>query len=246
MKGRAYRALSPVIEHRPDGQVLALRRASLVNRPNLRGLATLHATTSETTMTLLARLAAALQLAVTTTEDQLVEAVTSLNAAQAGTRTALQAALDPIATAVGLAAGADAAAVLAGVQTLKAGGGDAAVTALQAELVAVTTQLNALVETGKRTAAETFVDDAIKAGRVGVKPIRDRYVTLHMADPAGAVALIAALPILGGGGQIVPSTPPAADGEIALNAEQASAARLLGLDPKAYAETLKAERQVAL
>lgn len=41
---RAYRHISPVISHTSDGTVTAVLRASLVNRPNLRGLAALHST----------------------------------------------------------------------------------------------------------------------------------------------------------------------------------------------------------
>lgn len=39
---KAYRHISPVIAHRPDGTVTGILRASLVNRPNLRGLTALH------------------------------------------------------------------------------------------------------------------------------------------------------------------------------------------------------------
>lgn len=39
---RAYRGISPVIAHRKNGELTAILRASHVNRPNLRGLTTLH------------------------------------------------------------------------------------------------------------------------------------------------------------------------------------------------------------
>lgn len=255
--GKAYRGLSPVIQHLKDGTVTAVLRASLVNRPNLRGLTALHllgspsghpaldASFQENDMTLLEKLLAALGLPAATTEEAAIAAVTTMHAARAETSTALQAALAPIAKAVGLAETADAAAVLVGVQGVAAAAGqgtDQAVTALQAELAAVTTRLNTLLDDGRKKAAESFVDQAIRDGRVGVKPMRDRYVALHMADPANAEAMIGAMPILGGGGQIVPPTPPARDGEISLNAEQLAVAKMLGQDPKAYAETLKAER----
>lgn len=249
---RAYRGLSPVIQHQKTGEVTAILRASLVNRPNLRGLTALH---QEKTMDLLEQLLKALGLPAGTTETQVIERVTSLHAQTgegAGEATseavsvALQSALDPIAAHIGLAAGSDAAAVLAGVeQFARQGGTDAAVIALQAELVSVTTQLNTLTEKTGRQAAETFVDGAIRLGRVGVKPMRDRYVTMHMADPAGTEELISAMPVLGAGGAIVPPTPPAREGEISLQAEQLTVAKMLGLDPKDYAETLKQERAEA-
>lgn len=235
VEGRAYRALSPVITHRPDGAVTAILRASLVNAPNLRGLAALHQ--EETEMDLLERLLAALGLPAGTTAEQAVERVAALRAAQDAGAAALQAALAPIAEAAGLAGDADATAVLAGVRALK--GGDVA--ALQAELSRVTTELNGVVAEGKRRAAETFVDGAIAAGRVGVKPLRDRYVSMHMADPAGTEELIGAMPVLDGAALIPGGQPPAAEGAVALNAAQRQAAALLGLDPAAYAETLKRE-----
>lgn len=242
--GKSYRSISPVIAHAKDGTVQALLRASLTNRPNLRGLTALH---QETDMTLLEKLLAALGLPTTTTEDGLVTTVTAMHQAQATSSTALQAALNPIAVAIGLQAGADQAAVLAGVQQLKAGGGDAAaVVALQQELATVTTRLNTVLETGKRKEAEAYVDAEIKRGRVGLKPVRDRYVSMHMADPAGTACLVEAMPVLGGGGQIVPPGPPAANGEVSLNADETKIAGLLGIDPKKMAETIKGEREAAL
>jgi len=237
--GRAYRGISPVIQHKPDGTVTQLLRASLVNRPNLRGLAALHA--EENSMNLLQKLLAALGLPAATTEEAAIAAVTTMHAQQAASSTALQAALSPIAKAVGLPETSDAAAVLAGVEAVK--GGDQEVTALQAELTRVATELKTLQEGGKKKAAEMFVDQAIKAGHVGVKPSRERFIALHMADPVETEKMINAMPTLGVGGQVVPSTPPAANGEISLNAEQLTVARMLGQDPKDYAATLRAERE---
>ncbi len=241
--GRAYRGLSPAIRHSKTGEVSAILRASLVNRPNLRGLTALHQE-QENDMDLKAQIAQLLGLPGATTDADIVAKITTLHAGKGKDGTALQAALDPIAQLVGLQAGADAAAILAGVRELAADDGDeGVVTALQAELVEVTTKLNGLLDSGKRDKATAFVDGAIREGRVGVKPQRDRYVTMHMADPDNTKALIEALPILGGGGQIVPATPPARDGEVSLNAAQMTVARMLGQDAKAYAETLKAERE---
>ena len=62
---------------------------------------------------------------------------------------------------------------------------------------------------------------------------------MHMANPAQVEKLIGAMPTLGAGNVVVPDTPPSKDGEISLNAEQLGVAKALGIDPKAYAETLK-------
>lgn len=248
VEGRAYRGLSPVIQHQADGRITAILRASLVNRPNLRGLTALH---QENDMDLLAKLLAALGLPAATTEDAAITAVTTLHAERANGATALQAVLDPIATTVGLAAGADAAAVLLGVQAVaataagKTGSGDV-VAALQAELKTVATELTTLKDAGAKKAAEAFVDTEIKRGRVGVKPLRDHYVAMHMADPARVEKEIGAMPVLGSGGQIaVPAAPPA-NGEVALQSEDRQTARLLGIAEKDFAATLKDERKAGL
>jgi phage I-like protein len=237
VEGKAYRALSPVIVHDKAGVVASLLRASLVNRPNIKNLATLH---QESAMDLSARLAAVLGLEVSVSADALVAAVTTLHAAQAGHATALQAQLAPIARAAGLTEAASADQVVTAIGALAAKPGGDAIAALQAELATVTTELSTLKTTANRKAAEAFVDGAIKEGRAGVRPLRDHYVTRHMADAASVEKEIMALPSLGG--RVLPTGEPPRDGEIALNAEQLAVARMLGQDPKAYAETLKLEQ----
>jgi phage I-like protein len=252
VQGKAYRGISPVISHLKDGTVTAILRASLVNRPNLRGLTALHL---ESSMTLLEKLLNALGLPAATTEEAAIASAAALHASQAQAATALHAALGPIARAVGLAETADAAAVLVGVQGVAAaaagkgaGGGDV-VTALQAELTTLATELTTLKASGARDKATAFVDAAIKAGTVGVKPLRDHYIARHMANSAEVETEIAALPRLGASGTTIAPPAPAAGGEFALNAEQRQAARLMGIAEKDYAATLKAEaaeREAAL
>lgn len=241
MADRAYRHISPAILHDAQNNVTAILRASLVNRPNLKGLTALH-TVQPTEISMdLKKLAAALGLPETATEAEILAAI----AARGPSITALQAVLDPIAQAAGLSAGADAAAVLAGVQKLSAGDGQT-IAALQSELAGVTNQLNMLVSTGRQEKATAFVDDAIRAGRVGIKPMRDHYIALHVENPARTEQLVNAMPILGGSGTFIPQAEPSADGRIALNAEQRHAARLLGLSEADYAATLKSERETVL
>ncbi|SFZ85994.1 Mu-like prophage I protein [Devosia enhydra] len=236
--GRAYRGISPAVEHDRTGRVIAIRRASLVNRPNIKGLTALH---QETSMDLLARLRAALELADTTSEDAIVTAVISLHQGQ---QVALHAQLSPIAQAAGLPAGQHTVETIIGaVQRLSAGSDSETITALQSELRDVATQLQQLQGNTAREKAEAYVDAAILARRVGIKPMRERYITMHMADPKGTEELIGAMPTLGPSDTV--TTPPPRDGEISLNASQLTAARLLGVDPKAYAETLRKEREAA-
>ena len=234
-----YRGVSPVILHRKDGTIDAVLRASLTNKPNFRGLTALH---SEESMDFRAWLIEALGLD-STADDAAIQAAlkAKLEAKGGDSETALQSALAPIASVLGLAASADAAAVLAGVQQLRTGGGsDARITALQSELASVTNQLNTLQSDGKRTAATNFVDAAIAAGRVGVKPLRDDYIAMHMEDPERATRLINGMPILNGKATL--NTTPGVDpkpGE--LNDAQRSVVALMGIDPEAYKKTLAAE-----
>lgn len=239
VEARAYRGVSPVIAHDKAGAVKALLRASLVNRPNIKNLTTLH---QETDMDLLARLIAALGLAASTSEDALVAAVTTLHQAGRDASTALQAQLAPIVRAAGLGDGATAEQLVTAIGALRAKPDATTITALQAEIAQLTTDLSSERDTRRRREAETFVDAAIKEGRTGVKPLRDHYVTRHMTDPAGVEKEISAMPKLVGR---VIQEPAPRDGEIALNAEQRAVARMLGQDPKTYAETLQLEAAAA-
>jgi phage I-like protein len=242
VSSRAYRSISPVITHDRTNRVTGLLRASLVNKPNLRGLTALHSEQEETDMDFLAKLRSALGLKDDADEAAILSAIGGRKD-ETAVQTALQAQLAPIAKAVGLKDDSAADAVLLAIGTLKKADTDV-VTALQSELKTVTTQFTALqteIATGKAT---TFVDGAIKAGRVGVKPLRDHYIAMHAQDAARVEKEINAMPILGPSGAQI--TPPAKDGEIALNAEQMQASKVLGIAPAEYLKTLQAEQAARL
>lgn len=186
----AYRYLSPVIGHAPDGRIIRILRASLVNRPNLRGLTALH---QEGAMSLKDRMAELVGLNAEASDDDVVAAVTGLKKTEG---VALQSQLAEIGSVLG-AGGSDAAAILAAAQRA-ASSRSTEITALQSELAGTTTTLNALRETVSRDKATAFVDAEITRGRAGIKPLRDHYITRHMADPAAVEKELTALPILGG------------------------------------------------
>ncbi|MEX2480204.1 MAG: phage protease [Gammaproteobacteria bacterium] len=241
MSDRAYRHISPAITHTSHHRVTGILRAALTNRPNLRGLAALNSELEDSKMDLLTKLREALGLAADADEAAVLHSVGELKGS-----TSLQSALAPIAKAAGLKEDADQDAVLNAVTTLAANGSGAdrhgeAVTALQAELATVTTQLNELRTAGATDKATAFVDGEIARGRVGVKPLRDHYIAMHAADPARVEKEIGAFPILGHSGATI--APPAKDkdGNVSLHAEHRTAAKLLGIDPGAYAKTLAAE-----
>lgn len=234
----AYRGISPVmILHSDKKTVRLIPRASLVNTPNLRGLTALH---QEQSMDL-TKLAEALGLPATATMDDIIAAVGKLKeGGKPEVSVELESALTEIGAALGVS-GTDRTAIVAAAKA-KTSAQPAEITALQCEIATLATQLNTLTEGGKRSKAEAFVDGAITQGRAGVKPMRDRYIAMHMADAANAEALITGLPILGAGGQ--PQTTPTQPGAAltTLNAEQAQVADLMGITHTEYLATLNAER----
>lgn len=240
MGDKAYRGTSPAIAHLKDGAVTQILRASLTNTPNFVGMESLH--TEGKGMNWLEELRKLLGLGEDA-DDAAVLAALKKKLDGDGGQTALQSALAPIAKAVGLAEGSDAAAVLAGVQQLATGdGGDETViTALQSELKDLGGKFVALQSGNARKDAVAFVDAAIAAGRVGVKPMRDRYIALHMKDAADTEALIGAMPIVKGGATL--NTSPTERAAGALSDADSRVIALMGLDPEEYKKTLAAEGQ---
>lgn len=236
---KAYRGISPVVLHptETDKRISRLANASLVNRPNLQGLTQLHQ--QETSMSFMQRLAKLLGLKEDATEEDVAAAVQkALKPAEE--QVALQSSMTSIGEALGVKGG-DAAAVLAAAQAAASGAAvPTEVIALQSEISSLTTKLNSLTEGGARDKATAYVDGEIKRGRAGVKPMRDRYIAMHMKDAVETAALIEAMPVLTGSGPAL--TPPSLDGVLSLNAEQMNVARQLGMTTEAYQAALKADQ----
>lgn len=266
LKDRGYRFISPVITHDRANNVTGLLRASLTNRPNLRGMTALNAQENE--MDLLAQLRKLLGLPDDADEAAVIAKITSLNKDAVSTNAALK----PIATAAGLKDDADATVILTTVKALKDGtalqsvaraaglkgdedvtaivaavkqladGAGPTIVALQAEIKTLGERLNASITTTATDKATAYVDGEIAKGRVGVKPMRDRYIAMHAKNPAEAETLIGAMPIVGPSGAM--TTPPEnKDGKIALNSEQLNAAKILGVKPEDYEKELAADQR---
>ncbi|WP_337846244.1 phage protease [Sphingomonas sp.] len=203
MADRQYRGISPVIFHTKAGEVTRIARASLTNTPNLIGMASLHAEElhqEEDRMNWKEKLLELLKLDSSASDDDIVAALTGkLGDQDHAEMPALQSALAQIGKIAGVAEGADAAAVLAGVEALAANE-PGEVKALQTQVATLTSQIDGMRDEGKRKDATAFVDAAIREGRVGVKPQRDEYIAMHMENPKRVEGLIGALPKLGGGG----------------------------------------------
>ena len=230
VEGRAYRGLSPVFLH-DAGKINRITTVSLVNKPNLRGLAALHMETSSMDMD---SITAALGLDATATTAQIVAAIKALKMPDAAMQSAM--------TEIGAALGVEAvpAAILAAAHAAKTTG-PAVITALQAEVASLTTSLNVVSAAQSQERATAFVDGEIKRLRAGVKPLREHYIAMHMQDAARVEKELGALPILNATGMGV--APPAPkDGTVSMNAEQARAMELIGVDPVKYAATMAAER----
>lgn len=218
---RAYLGISPALIHDGRNNVLRIARASLTNRPNLQGLTALH---HQETTPMTTAVAKALGLADDAGEEQILSAIGKLTP-----QVALQSQLGEIGLALGVAEGAGADAIVAAAKA-KGTAQPAEITALQSELAEVTTKLNKITSDTAREKAVAFVDGAIREGRVGLKPVRDRYIALHMRDPEEAQALIGAMQAIGG---------EISDTRIALQSEQSAG------DLVAKARTYQAKQHAA-
>jgi phage I-like protein len=243
---KSYRRISPVFQLAAKGsnKIVAILNASLVNRQNLRGLTALNSEEGPD-MDFMKKLAAALGLEEDASEGAILEAIKALTDKKPeGEAAEMQSQLDEIGKVLGCESGANAEVVLnAAKEAVATDGGDSEqiIRSLQSELADVSTELNEIRETTARGKAEAFVDAAIRDKRVGVKAMRDRYISMHMENAENTEALVNGLPKLGSSGTSI-APPPPKDGEIALNSEQLQIAKLLGQDPKDYAATLEAER----
>ncbi len=239
MEERAYRFISPVLIHEKSGAVLDMPRASLTNTPNLLGMAALNSQQENDPMDLLAQLLKLLGMPDGTTAEAALNKVKSM----CGTDTSMNA----IATAAGLKAGATGDQIVQAVTALSTAANTEAastIAALQSELRNLGTDLETVRSTAARERATTFIDNAIREGRVGVKPMRDHYISRHAASPGAAADVekeIGAMPKLGPSG--ASAEPPAQikDGKVALNADQRKIVTLLGISEDDYAKTLAAD-----
>lgn len=224
-----YRHISPVIAHRPDGTVTGILRASLVNRPNLRGLTALHQ--EEEPMDFLAKVRAKLGLKDDADETAVM---TALDGKMSDT-SAHAALLAPIAKAAGLPETADGAAVLLAVQGLS----DPAKMVPAASLVALQQQLNTEIADRRREKAVEAVDAAIRAGKISAPAVmRDHYIARHMQDPAAVNLELGSMISLHspGGGSALPPKLDAAGKQI-LDGDEARVVALSGISPEDYLKT---------
>lgn len=247
---RAYRGISPVILHEKGERqsVHSILRASLVNKPNLRGMTSLHQ--QETGMNFREKLIEMLSIDATSSDEDIMKALSAKMKGK-GSDAAMQSALGEVGVALGLEADAKPEAIVAAAQAAPKSG-DTTIAALQASNAALTstvTELSATVtalqEGQSDAASEAFFQTALAERRAGVNEAsKEHWIAMHQSNPENAAATVAMLPKLGKTATTL--EPPAPkDGEVALNAEQRSIAAQLGLSEKDYAQSLQSETEEA-
>lgn len=262
IRAREYRYLSPLFTQDAKNGVDELLNIALVNMPALDLEAIAARTQPETDMK---KIIALLKLADTASEDDIVTRVTALMASASSVAAIAAAAglgadadpaavtagvsalaakaqgVETVALAAGVAKDAEISVIAAAVTGLAKPGDATALAATQAELSALAVKFNALNAQTLSAKATAFVDEAIRQGRVGVKPLRDHYIALHAKSPEDAANVekqINALPALGGETVF---HEPARDGSVALSAAHREAARLLGHSEADVLKTLTDE-----
>jgi phage I-like protein len=270
--GKEYRYLSPVFTHTEEGDVGLILSVALTNVPamHLEAMAARISQFSIDRKPDMDKILAALGLAQGAGEDAILAALNAILAAlnamlvantamatalgldQAAKPAEIQAALTAMVgdrgkllEAAGLTSAAKPADAIAALTALRAAGAPDPTKFVPIEQVtAMQADLKALKDGALDKDAEAAVADAMKAGKIA-PTLKDWALALFKADKAKFDTFVGAAPSLTSQ-QLRSLVPPAGDGVSALTAEQATSAKLLGIDPTAYAETLKAERAAAL
>lgn len=203
IEAREYRYISPVFTFDPaTGEVMALKCAGLVNRPNLQ----LPALNQEGLPPMWKKLLAALGLPETATED---EAVAAVKAMQAEKEVALNAAKNPPNNLFVPRADFDA--------------------ALNRETDAKA-QLAKIVEDGRKAKAEAAVAKAIEEGRI-VPATKDYHLAACRTDDGLAAfeAMVAKVPVNPAAKPSGLGEKKPGEGQTALNAEEIAVTKMLGM-----------------
>ncbi|MGM5088008.1 phage protease [Rhizobium sp. 814_E9_N1_1] len=230
---KEYGFLSPVFNHttaKPFKTTKVLR-VSLTNDPNLTDLKSLH---SQQETAMLEQLRKVFGLPETADEATVLAAVTAAHSAQ----TAGAALMSRIAEAAGVAKETAPDALVTAIQARgKVSATDAENAELKTQLVSMQAQLTTLATSTAQDKATTAIDGAIQAGKV-VPALRDHMIARHMKNPTEVENEIKLMPSLNAGGLGNRKQPGADDNT--LTAEDDKVMAMMGVDPKAYAETAKA------
>lgn len=237
---KEYRFLSPSFMHSKDGNVVTnVFRAALTNTAALRGqIKALASTQPENSM--LKKYAAALGLAETATEDDVLAAITAMRTGQ----TALCAQVKSFALAAGLAADkvgdgsklgeTEASAICAKLKT------PAADTGLQKQVDDLQLKVATLTQASAGSTATTKVEAAITAGKI-TPAQKDWAIGYCTREPVEFDKYVAAAPVILKDGRLARQSAGESD---ALNEEELAICAQLKLDPKDF-KAEKAKREGA-
>ena len=237
---KAYRAISPVlmISAADKKTIQAIGNASLVNRPNLRGLTVLNqaAPNQENPMSFMVQVCERLGLKPDASEADILAVLPATTAVAV---VALQSAMAEIAATFGV----EVSNPLAIVAAAKVNATQAdTLAALQAENATLRAQNSGAELANARAASEAYVDGQVAAKRAIRAQDREWFITLHMTQPEVARRSIKALPMLADIGKAA-QKPPTADTLASLNVEELQAAKALGRTPQDLAALLAADRK---
>jgi phage I-like protein len=256
-----YRYLSPVIPHDAKGNVRMVLNVSLTNMPAYHIEAFSAAFSKPDRNDDMDKIFAALGLAKGASEDDHLAALNALLNATTTLASALELAKDAkpadiqkaalsviddrkkLVEASGVSADAKVEDAVAALTALKASGNpDPSKFVPIDQVTALATELKDLRKEVSGNAADTAVGQAIKDGKL-VPALRDWGIALFTADRSKFEEFVGSAPELTDR-QLKPAAKPG-EQTAALTAAQENAARLLGIDPKSYADTLKAEADAA-
>lgn len=220
LRDRAYRYLSAVFDHLPDGRVIKLRGAGLVHSPNLPIQAA--ASISSTNPTAAHTAAQGQTMTIEELKAQVAALTQQLADAQAAT-TAAQSALVAAQTAAAQTA-AQASATPNPAQWVPMG-----------QYQAATAQLAAMQATQATSAVETAVTAAMSAGKVA--PAQKDWATAYASqDLKGFEAFVAASPVIvSAQAQAVPPQGAITAAQGALSETDREVAKLLDVSAQAFA-----------
>lgn len=229
LEDKAYRGISPVLLHAPDGTIGRIISAALTNDPAVTELTKLF--NPETGMDLV-KVRAALGLPDTADEAACLAAMTAQR--QAATAHASQ--FTAIAQAAGLGTDAAPDAIVTALNLRRSEGGE--ITRLTGIITGLETRVSTMLADQGRRDATAFVDASIKAGKP-VVALRDHYITRFMADPEAVKKEIGAMVALNVAGRVV--TPPAEGGDAAaaMSDVDRQVTAMFGNDPTKLAELRK-------
>lgn len=242
LSDRAYRYLSAVFDHLPDGRVVALRGAGLVHSPNL----PLTAAASQQTgggvplLTMVATLPVSdLSLSTTTVAAMAAQGQTMTIEELKAQVAALTAQLAEAKAAMAAAQGAaDAATQQAAQAAAQAAAPNPAQWVPMGQYQAAVTQLSALQNTQATSAVQTAVTAAMSAGKVA--PAQKEWATAYAAqDPAGFAAFVSASPVIvSAQAQLLPAHGVLTAAQGALSDSDREVAKLLGVSAQDFAKAL--------